>query len=174
MRIRRLKLFTDGRQAPIDRTDRARVMALAESARRRGEITHSAVGILRELLHRFANLKDGRCFPSYERLAEAAGCCARTVGRCIQALERVGLVTWVNRIVRVRERDEPSWRVMRTSNSYDFPAIAKAPRPAVSTKGHFDRGTSFPDLTFLDSGLSNALERLRAGVFGAKKPSRGL
>ena len=65
-------------------------MALADAARRRGEITYCAVEIFRALLHQFANLRDGRCFPSYERIAEAVGCCERTVGRCLQALEAVG------------------------------------------------------------------------------------
>jgi hypothetical protein len=66
---RRPKLFTSGKQTPIDRNDRARVMLLAQAARRKGEITRAAVDILRALLFTFANLKDGRCFPSYERIA---------------------------------------------------------------------------------------------------------
>ena len=49
LRPRRAKLFTDGRQTPIDRNDRARVMWLAQMARRRGEITRAAVDIFREL-----------------------------------------------------------------------------------------------------------------------------
>ena len=47
---RRPKVFSDGRQAPIDRNDRARVMFLANAARCRGEITRAAVDILRALL----------------------------------------------------------------------------------------------------------------------------
>ena len=90
LRPRRAKLFTDGKQTPIDRNDRARVMCLAEVARRKGEITRAAVDILRALLFTFANLTDGRCFPSYERLAEAAGCVPRTVGRCLPDLEAAG------------------------------------------------------------------------------------
>ena len=104
LRPRRPKLFTDGRQAPVDPNDRARVMVLADAARRDGRITRAAVDILRALLFTFANLKDGRCFPSYARLAEAAGCHARTVGRALPALEAAGLLTWVHRIQRVRER----------------------------------------------------------------------
>ena len=98
-------------------------------------VTRAAVDILRALFFTFANLKDGRCFPSYERLAEAAGCHPRTVGRALPALEAAGLLTWVNRIKRVRERVETisgiwaaTWRVIRTSNAYDFPWIAKQTR----------------------------------------------
>ena len=148
LRPRRAKLFTDGRQTPVDRNDRARVMWLAQMARRRGEITRAAVDIFRELLFTFANLKDGRCFPSYERIAEAAGCHERTVGNCLPDLEAAGLLTWVNRIQRVRERVAglggiwaTTWRVKRTSNAYDFPPIAKQ-KPAIPHKGKNLLGTS--------------------------------
>ena len=150
LKPRRAKVFSDGRQTPIDRNDRARVMLLAEAARRKGEITRAAVDVLRALLFQFANLRDGRCFPSYDRIAEAAGCCAKTVGRCLPDLEAAGLVSWVNRIVRIRERVAglggmwaAIWRVKRTSNAYDFPAVAKNSTASVN-KGHFDLGTNLP------------------------------
>ena len=148
----RPKLFTDGRQAPVDRNDRARVIALAHAARRRGELTRAAVDVLRALLFRFANLTDGRCIPGYKRLAEAAGCAERTVGRCIQVLERTGFITWAHRLRRTREggRDlfgrPTDWRVMRTSNSYRFVSIAKREKPAILDKGHFGSETRIPDL----------------------------
>ena len=88
LRPRRAKLFTDGRQTPVDRNDRARVMWLAQMARRRGEITRAAVDIFRELLFTFANLKDGRCFPSYERIAEAAGATSAPWGIAYPILRR--------------------------------------------------------------------------------------
>jgi hypothetical protein len=69
---KRPKLFTDGRQTPIDRNDRARVMFLARAARRNGLLTRAAVDILSALLFVFANLKDGRCFPSWPDRLEAA------------------------------------------------------------------------------------------------------
>jgi hypothetical protein len=64
-------------------------------------------------------LGSGRCFPSYDRIAEAAGCCRQTV-----ALEAAGLLAVANRLLRVRWKDEfaLAWRVrvMRTSNCYTF------------------------------------------------------
>ena len=41
--------------------------------------------------------------PSYEAIAEAAGCARGTVYEAIRALEQVGVLSWVNRIKRVRE-----------------------------------------------------------------------
>ncbi len=152
MSIRRPKVFTDGRQRPIDPADRRRVMHLAHEARRRGDITRAGVDIVQALLFKFANLTDGRCFPSYARIAQAAGCCERTVGRCLPDLERAGLLTWRNRIRRVREFVAgiggilaASWRVVRTSNAYDFPSASKQ-TPAILDKGHLSRGTHNPDL----------------------------
>ena len=149
LRPRRAKLFTDGRQTPIDRDDRARGMWLAQMARRRGEITRAAVDIFRAFLFTFANLEDGRCFPSYERIADAAGCDPRTVGRCLPDLEAAGLITWVNRIKRVRERVAglggmwaTTWRVLRTSNAYDFPSLAKA-KPVFLDEGQKARGLPY-------------------------------
>ncbi len=144
---RRKKVFGDGRQTPVDRNDRARVMFLARTARKNGFITRAAVEILEALLFTFANLKDGRCFPGYERIALEAGCNPRTVGRCLPALEAAGFITWVNRIVRVRERVPglpgiwaSVWRVKRTSNAYDFPLAAKQ-IPIIDDKGQKELGT---------------------------------
>ena len=51
----------------------------------------------------FHNAKTGLCFPSYERIAEAAGCARSTVAEAIKALEDAGILSWVNRIKRVAE-----------------------------------------------------------------------
>ena len=157
LRPRRAKLFTDGRQTPVDRNDRARGMFLAHAARRRGEITRAAVDIFHALLFTFANLGDGRCFPSYARIAEAAGCVERTVGNCLPDLEAAGLLTWVNRIQRVRERVAglggiwaSTWRVIRTSNAYDFPLLAKR-KPAILDKGKNHLGTNNQVTSLLNS-----------------------
>ena len=63
--------------------------------------------VLEALLWGFHNAKDGRCFPSYEAIAENAECCRDTVYEAIKALEDANVLSWVNRIVRerVRERD---------------------------------------------------------------------
>jgi len=183
--LKRPKLFTNGRQTPIDRNDRARVMFLARAARRNGLLTRAAVDILAALLFVFANLRDGRCFPSYARIAEAAGCAERTVGRCLPDLEAAGFISWRHRIRRAREYvaglagiGATDWRVMRTSNVYDFPLCAKR-SPEIPTEGHFGRGTENPDLFPLinqpakaPTPLDLALARLGAAV-GVKGFSKG-
>jgi hypothetical protein len=164
----RRKLFTSGRQPPIDRNDRAKLMLLADESRRRGNITRAAVDIMRALLFQFANMKDGRCIPSYARLAEAAGCCERTVGRCLAALEDVGLVAWIHRVRRIKETVAGALvtRVVRTSNSYNFPSIKN---PAFSSNGQNGRGTTIPDSKItitpaapIETGLGAALLRYQA------------
>ena len=54
------------------------------------------------LLMGFHNAASGRCFPSYDRLQEAAGCCRQTVAASLAALEAAGLLGVCNRLVRVR------------------------------------------------------------------------
>jgi hypothetical protein len=144
----RRKAFTDGRQDPIDRNDRAKLMHLAELSRRRGAITRAAVDIMRALLFQFANMKDGRCIPSHKRLGEAAGAHERTVGRCLTALEEAGLVGWIHRLRRIKEHVGGALvrRVVRSSNSYSFPPITKTSEsPAIHTDGQNRGGTSNPD-----------------------------
>src|SRR4051812_3501535 len=149
--LRREKMFGEGRLRPLDRNAKARIVTLARALSHRtekgkayGAITAKFLSVLESLLWGFHNATTGRCFPSYERIAERARCARSTVYEAIRALERVGLLTWVNRIVRVREwsaeRDLYGHpvrrvRVLRTSNSYAF----TAPN---SSKSDFRSGTT--------------------------------
>jgi Helix-turn-helix domain len=135
---RREKVFGPGRGRPLDRNARARLLHLARALMHRtepgkhyGAVTAKAFAILEALLWRFHNAKDGRTFPSYQRIAEAAHCAPSTVGPAIKALEAAGLLTWDNRLVRIRESCEDllgpggwRWRVIRTSNAYRFDLAA--------------------------------------------------
>lgn len=120
---------------PLDRNAKARVMTAAHAFNTRmkqkgqhwGPVTRSFFGVLRALLYCFQNDQDGRCFPSYERIAKAARCNRDTVCEAIKALEAADLLTWVHRITkkRVTERDlfgklVTRWQVIRTSNAYIF------------------------------------------------------
>ena len=175
LRPRRPKVFSDGCQKPIDRNVQARLMHMAKAARKAGKITRAAVEILHALLFDFANLKDGRCIPGYEKIAAAAGCHARTVGRCLPDLESAGLISFVNRIRRAREAvaglgdiGASVWRVMRTSNSYSFPS--RLPHEGHSAPGTRIQKLSLPTkapspaLPVAETPVTTALDRLRAAM----------
>ncbi len=133
-RPRREKTFVH-RPRRIDRNERVRILfhAKAISSKLRGKgshggpLTHAREKVLRALLYDFLNWQDGRCYPSYQRLAKTAGVARSTVAEAIKVIEALGVMRVVNRIIRVRwhERDAAGqvgerWRVMRTSNSYEF------------------------------------------------------
>jgi Helix-turn-helix domain len=131
---RREKMFGMGRPHALDRNAKVRIMHWGRCLARRtekgkayGQITAKALAVLEALLWGFHNAKSGVCFPSYEKIAEAAGCARSTVAEAIKALEDAGVLSWVQRIKRVRERcgdllgdDGWRWRVLRTSNAYAF------------------------------------------------------
>lgn len=143
--MRREKLFGYGHCIPLDRNAKVRIITLARALTRRtepgkhyGRLTGKFVTVLEALLWGFHNGPTGRCFPAYETIADRAGCCRATVYSAISALEAVGLLTWVNRLIRVRVHDELAvswrWRVLRTSNAY-------ALRDPAPSKSKFQTGT---------------------------------
>ncbi len=133
-RSKREKVFGEGRAIPLDRNAKARIWAyaLARTAKlrrpgqHRGPLTRAMLDVLRTLLWGFHNGISGRCFPSYERIADCARVHRSTVARAIIALEQQGVLTWENRLVHQRMAIQglfgPQWmRVpMRTSNAYRF------------------------------------------------------
>lgn len=131
----REKVFGEARGIPLDRNAKARIMVFAQGynaryrskGQHRGPITRAFMEVLEALLWGFHNCKDGRCMPSYESIAARARCNRDTVYEAIKTLERANILTWVNRIVRVRERMPDlfgqwatRWRIIRTSNAYSF------------------------------------------------------
>lgn len=76
---RREKMFGLGRPRALDRNSKVRIMHWARCLARRtekgrayGVVTAKALAVLEALLWAFHNAKSGLCFPSYERIAEAA------------------------------------------------------------------------------------------------------
>ena len=67
-----------------------------EKGNAHGKISAKALAVLAALLWRFHNAATGKCFPSYEAIADAAGCARSTVYEAIRALEQVGVLSWVN------------------------------------------------------------------------------
>ena len=136
-------MFGLGRPRALDRNAKVRIMHWARCLSRRtekgrayGVVTAKALAVLEALLWAFHNTRSGLCFPSYEAIAEAAHCARSTVAEAIKALEDAGILSWVQRVKRVRERcadllgDQGwRWRVLRTSNAYNFREPGAVDRP---------------------------------------------
>ena len=136
LRPRREKIFGPAPSHHLDGNAKARVWAAAaaynaqnrQEGQHQGPLTWATLRVLRALLWRFHGADGGgRCFPSYEKLAAAAKCARSSVAVAIRALEDAGLLTWVNRIARIRRRERDLfgrlvnvWQVIRISNGYSF------------------------------------------------------
>ena len=99
---RREKMFGPGRPRALDRNAKVRIMHLARCLSRRtekgrayGVVTAKALAVLEAILWAYHNSKSGLCFPSYEKIAEAAGCARSTVAEAIKALEDARILSWV-------------------------------------------------------------------------------
>lgn len=143
--MKREKLFGDGRRRPMDRNQKTRLLTLARVLMRRtspgrhyGQLTAKCIAVLHALLFGFHNAASGRCDPSLDRIADAAGCARSTAHEALKALERVGLVVWHHRLRRIR--DAAQLRVVRTSNAYRFPDPATVMLPK-SSKSDCRTGT---------------------------------
>jgi len=159
LRPRREKVFGDGRPRALDRNAKARIMHLARALMHRtepgkayGALTAKAVAVLEALLWAFHNAKSGLCYPSYETIAEKAGCARSTVAEALKALELAGVLSWVHRLKRVSERCTDLFghmgsrvRVIRTSNGYQFNDPKHAAFKGFPSKSDFQSETSNQD-----------------------------
>jgi hypothetical protein len=191
MSTKREKLFGDGRPRALDRNAKVRITTLARSLMRRkakgkayGAISAKAFAVVEALLWGFHNARSGLCFPSYESIAKRAACARSTVAEAIKALEAAGVLSWVNRIVRVRERcaDAPGGtrvRVIRTSNSYTFrdpkgpeskAILSKSEKPSRTEGQESNPYLTVPKATGKEppTALDEALSRWRAAREAAK------
>jgi hypothetical protein len=168
---------------PLDRNAKARIAAYARAwdrqhrqpGQRGGALGRAALDVLSALAWVFHNARSGCCFPSYERIAEKAGCARSTVAEAIKALEFAGVLTWQNRITRVRERcldlfgrEGWRWRVVRTSNSYELrdPMAASASKSDQRTGTPNQEDSKPPLAPAVDpnSPLERALARFGAAI----------
>ena len=161
MRSRREKVFGPGSAVPLDRNAKARIMAYAgawtarnrQPGQHRGPITRAFLDVLHALLWQFHNSRTGCCFPSYERIAERAGCHRATVAEALRVLEWAGILTWQHRVARLREqctdlfgRQGWRWRVIRTSNAYAFRDPQTVNSRDVPSKSENRTGTQSQDV----------------------------
>lgn len=204
LRPRREKVFGEGRGFALDRNAKARIMVYARAwsakhkqpGQHRGTLTRAFMEVLQALLWGFHNSRDGRCFPSYETIAARAQCNRSTVYKAIKALEAADVLTWVNRITRIRVREldlfgqwAMRWRIIRTSNAYVFrdPLPCAQTRPVVgfSSKSENPTGTLNQEVSFFkretepppmaaDNPLALALARLGNSIADKMEREAGL
>lgn len=183
---RRARVFGPGKRIPLDRNAKARIMTRARGylhhmkdgsrkpkGKAYGELSAKYYAVLGALLYGSHNAASGACFPSYETIAENAGCTRSTVYEAIRVLELLGLLTWQNRIER-RTVDgigadlfgcpNRRVRVFRTSNAYTF----NDPGMRTSSKSESQPGTTnqafILPLAASDSTLEATLMRLRSAI----------
>lgn len=158
---KREKVFARPHGMPLDRAGKARVMANADAynekykapGQHRGPLTRVTLEVLRVLLWEFHNSKSGSCFPSYESIAKKAQCCRDSVCVAIKALEKAGIITWVNCLSRIRTASRDlagrmvhGWKVIRTSNFYLF----RDPLPCAPER-FFSKSENPPRTQYQDS-----------------------
>ncbi len=174
---KREKVFGIGRPRALDRNAKVRIMHLARCLSRRtergrayGAVTGKALAVLEAILWGFHNAASGLCFPSYERIAEAAHCARSTVAEAIVALEAAGVLSWVNRLKRIREAipglpgvGATRVRIVRTSNAYAFNDPGTPAGRPDSSKSEKPTGTGNQVFPFLFTGCATAEKRLGEG-----------
>jgi hypothetical protein len=176
MRLRRReKVFGPGRALPLDKNAKARVEVYAKGCNAQhkqprqhcGPLTRTYLQVLNVLLWDFHNSRDGRCYPSYEAIAAKAECARSVVAEALKALEWAGVLSWQNRIVRVRERcldlfghSGWRWRVIRTSNAYVFrdPQARAGGIPASQSENR----TGTPNQRFIPSVRASVRDSIEA------------
>ena len=166
LRRRREKVFGDGRPQPLDREAKLRIMTRARALKQRTEkgkhyglLTAKCLDVLEALLWSFHNARSGLCFPSLEKIAEKAKVARSTVSVAIKALEDAGLLSWVNRIVRVKDSALDlfghwvnRWRILRTSNGYQlFDPLAARGHNSAGIKAHSSKSEIPAGNTIQDS-----------------------
>jgi hypothetical protein len=180
---RREKVFGPGRAVPLDRNAKCRIVAYSRAwdrlhrqpGQRGGALGRAALDVLDAFLWVFHNARSGCCFPSYETIATKSGCARSTVAEAIKALEFAGVLTWQNRITRIRERCRDlfgrvgwRWRVIRTSNAYVLIDPASKSDHRTGTPDQEDSKPLPAPPIDLTSPLESALARFAAAVAGKK------
>jgi Helix-turn-helix domain len=132
-------VFSEPARCRMDRAHAWRLLAHAEALERDtrapgkhgGCLKDSGLKVLRALLRHFYSYRHGTCFPSYEAIARAAGCCVETVRKAIRRLESAGILSTIRRKI-VTSFVSRGHRVrfdvaVQTSNSYTFNAPGGRP-----------------------------------------------
>lgn len=69
--------------------------------RQDGAVTRNGLAVAHSLIFDFLNFRTGQLDPSYESIARKAAISISSVARGLQALKRIGVLTWVRRCAEV-------------------------------------------------------------------------
>jgi hypothetical protein len=115
---------------PLDRNERARILALAEALERRtkpaggrnGVLGLVGLAVLKALVCGFLRRSDGMCCPSVRAIQEATGLSRSAIFEALNRLEASGIVRRVRRLVRrmIEFCGSPRLSTVQTSNLYAF------------------------------------------------------
>jgi DNA-binding MarR family transcriptional regulator len=123
-RLRRGSTLDPVKFRPLDRNQRSRVMFLAEKldanthepGQHGGCLKRSGLQVLRILIFHFHNVHCGRCDPSLETIAKAAGMAKSTVVAALKRLEDAGIIERIRRAQWTMEYGRK--RLVQWSNAY--------------------------------------------------------
>lgn len=162
---------------PMNRDQRARVIAVAEGIERRtkakgarnGLLGQVGLQVLRCLLFRFQNKSTGLCFPSYRQIMDATGLCRQSIAKSLRALEAAGIVKISRRLIR-REVDRGGVVVLTTvqaTSVYAFSCTTCVPiTPIVGKARSFPKRNALFSLVFeqsLQNRGNNHINRFSIG-----------
>jgi DNA-binding MarR family transcriptional regulator len=115
---------------PLDRNERARILALAEALERRtkplggrnGVLGCVGLAVLKALVCGFLRRSDGLCCPSVAAIQEKTGLARSTIFEALNRLEAAGIVSRARRLVRrlVDFGGLARLTTVQTSNLYAF------------------------------------------------------
>ena len=127
-RWHKASIFGPGPRQPLDREQRARFRFLCRAHRGANRLTANDVAVAEVLVSALGD--DSQLDPSHATIAQRALVHIATVKRALARLQRLGLVSWVRRLVR---GPDTGWRAEQTSNAYVLrvPSCKADFRPAV-------------------------------------------
>ena len=112
-RWRRNSIFGPGARVPLDRNARARFLWLVRMHRRPNGLSSGHQKVAEALVRLLGS--DGRLDPSHAFLSRLAAVSTDTVGRALERLRGLGLLSWQRRL---RRDAATGWRCEQTSSSY--------------------------------------------------------
>jgi DNA-binding transcriptional ArsR family regulator len=123
-RLRRGSTLDPVKFRPLDRNQRARVVFLAERldanshqpGQHGGCLKRSGLQVLKVLIFHFHNVHCGRCDPSLETIAKAAGMARSTVVEALKRLEDAGIIERIRRAQWIMHYGRK--RLVQWSNAY--------------------------------------------------------